>query len=81
VYVVSVYCVGERPYSCSDPDCDRTFSDVTNLKRHEMTHSADRPFKVSDTHHHTRQHDTTGTKRNGIINARCTCVYARGIGY
>jgi uncharacterized Zn-finger protein len=32
---------GEKPFSCSYSNCGRTFSDRTNLKRHEQQHEQD----------------------------------------
>jgi len=33
--------VGERPYRCPQPGCDRAFADKSNLRSHLLIHNAD----------------------------------------
>ena len=38
---------GEKPFTCSFPNCGKSFADKCALKRHEMSHNPSKPFKCT----------------------------------
>ena len=38
---------GEKPFTCSYPNCGKSFADKCALKRHEMSHNPSKPFKCT----------------------------------
>lgn len=38
------FCIGERPFACDHPNCNKRFTRNEELTRHKKIHSGDKPF-------------------------------------
>lgn len=37
-------CLGERPFTCTFPGCDRKFANSSDRKKHSHVHTSDKPY-------------------------------------
>jgi uncharacterized Zn-finger protein len=44
---VPFFCIGEKPFSCSWPNCDKTFARSDELSRHRRTHTGEKKHVCS----------------------------------
>uniref|UniRef100_A0A672L6S4 C2H2-type domain-containing protein n=1 Tax=Sinocyclocheilus grahami TaxID=75366 RepID=A0A672L6S4_SINGR len=44
LWIVHVFCLGERPFPCTWPDCEKKFARSDELARHLRTHTGEKRF-------------------------------------
>lgn len=44
LWIVHVLCLGERPFPCTWPDCEKKFARSDELARHLRTHTGEKRF-------------------------------------